>query len=155
MIFHQTNDSERCNISPKFFRFVSGVKKQKHFFQCLRLRGCVVEEECCVLSGLIPGSFYRFRIVAFSKNGMISDPGPESDPIFLGQQNEDEIFGLPGGNYPKEAIYGIPGRIHHVGSARKSKFFGSDPHMELISGKLSKLLANESKQVIFLSALLF
>ncbi len=33
---------------------------------------------------------------------MVSEPGPESDPIFLGTPVEDEVFGLPSGNYPKE-----------------------------------------------------
>lgn len=67
---------------------------------------------------------------------MISKPGPESDSIFLGQQMEDEVFGLPGGNYPHDLCYRTwnAGRLHHVGSARSSKMFGSNPQIDLIAG---------------------
>ena len=31
----------------------------------------------------------------------LSGPSGESDSVFLGEPPEDELFGLPGGNYPK------------------------------------------------------
>lgn len=60
------------------------------------LRGCQVTEKSCVIAGLIPGSRYRFRVFAISKQGEVSEPSEESEPLFLGIPNEDEVFGLPG-----------------------------------------------------------
>ena len=45
---------------------------------------------------------FHSRIRAVTKNGVVSEPGPHSVPVFLGDPIEDEVFGLPGGNYPKE-----------------------------------------------------
>ena len=55
----------------------------------------------CQLTDLFPGSFYRFRIRTACKSG-ISEPSKATERIFIGRPQEDELFGLPGGNYPKE-----------------------------------------------------
>ena len=69
----------------------------------------------CTLKDLIPGSYYRFRIRSVCKSG-ISEPSKPSERIFIGRPLEDEVFGLPGGNYPKER----PSRsLHHYGTSRK------------------------------------
>ena len=84
---------------------------QNHF----RLRGCIVRDSNCVLSDLIPGSYYRFRVRAVTKNGIVSEPGPESEPIFLGAPLEDEVFGLPGINAIKHFL-ALTSKIYNIES---------------------------------------
>ena len=74
------------------------------------------------------------RIRAVTKNGVVSEPGAHSMPVFLGDPVEDEVFGLPGGNYPKEVGGNGSGkRLHHFGSSRNSKHFGSYSHLDFAS----------------------
>jgi len=69
-----------------------------------------------------------------TKTGTVSEPGPESEPVFLGTPLEDEVFGLPGNNYPKETS---GGRLVHFGSCRNSKHFGSYSNLDFPSGNLN------------------
>lgn len=72
---------------------------------------------------LFPGSYYRFRIKSVSKNG-ISEPSKPSERVFIGRPLEDELFGLPGGNYPKERHTNK--NLFHVGPGiRNSKRYSS------------------------------
>ena len=50
---------------------------------------------------LVPGSYYKFRVRTHTESLGLSAPSGESDSMFLGEPPEDELFGLPGGNYPK------------------------------------------------------
>ena len=50
---------------------------------------------------LVPGSYYKFRVRTHTESLGLSAPSGESDSVFLGEPPEDELFGLPGGNYPK------------------------------------------------------
>ena len=73
------------------------------------LKGCITNDLTCMVVDLIPGSYYRFRVRTINDDG-VSEPSPVSEPIFLGAPIEDEVFGLPGGNYPKENHGGPGGR---------------------------------------------
>ena len=46
---------------------------------------------------------YQVRLANFrhTESLGLSGPSGESDSVFLGEPPEDELFGLPGGNYPK------------------------------------------------------
>lgn len=51
--------------------------------------------ECATrVTDLIPGSQYKFRVLAASMAG-ISDPSQESELVMIGQAAEDELFDLP------------------------------------------------------------
>ena len=72
----------------------------------------------CTLGDLFPGSYYRFRIRSVCKTG-ISQPSVPTERIFIGRPEEDEVFGLPGGNYPKD------GKNHFHYGIKSSKRFSS------------------------------
>jgi hypothetical protein len=60
----------------------------------LRMKTCL--DNVTVISDLIPGSKYKFRIMAASASG-ISEPSQESEEIMIGKPAEDELFDLPRG----------------------------------------------------------
>ena len=66
------------------------------------LKGRVTGDLEATVTDLIPGSYYRFRVRTVTETGT-SEPGAISEQVFLGAPVEDEVFGLPGGNYPKES----------------------------------------------------
>ena len=59
----------------------------------LRMKTC--KDPCTVVTDLIPGSKYKFRIMSASMAG-ISDPSHESEEVMIGAAPEDELFDLPG-----------------------------------------------------------
>lgn len=78
---------------------------------------------------MFPGSYYRFRVRTVCKSG-ISEPSKATDRIFIGRPQEDEVFGLPGGNYPKEQQAqkrgAVSKNLHQFGNnIRNSKRFSS------------------------------
>lgn len=82
------------------------------------LKGCLTKQLSCTLGDLFPGSYYRFRIRSVCKTG-ISQPSVPTERIFIGRPEEDEVFGLPGGNYPKD------GKNHFHYGIKSSKRFSS------------------------------
>lgn len=87
------------------------------------LKGRITSDLTCTIGDLVPGSYYRFRVRAVSDDG-VSEPGPESEPVFLGAPLEDEVFGLPGGNYPKENLNrnGMGrGRVFNYGNSKSTR----------------------------------
>jgi len=60
----------------------------------LRMKTCM--DSVTVIQDLIPGSKYKFRVMAASVTG-ISEPSPESEEIMIGKLAEDELFDLPRG----------------------------------------------------------
>ncbi len=110
-------------------------------------QGCITSETTCKLTDLFPGSYYGFRVRTLTKCGRISEPSPSSERVFIGTDNlrsshssrlyhflypcqgmplEDELFGLPGGNYPKERPSGKPGKLFQYGTGiRNSKRYSS------------------------------
>jgi len=58
----------------------------------LRMKTCI--DNVTVMSDLIPGSKYKFRVMAASISG-ISEPSEESEEIMIGKPAEDELFDLP------------------------------------------------------------
>ena len=85
------------------------------------LQGCLTKQLSCTLGDLFPGSYYRFRIRSVCKTG-ISQPSEPTERIFIGRPEEDEVFGLPGGNYPKE--HQKQNNLFHYG-IKSSKRFSS------------------------------
>lgn len=69
----------------------------------LWLKGSTCSNTHCVLQDLVPGSYYKFRVRIHTRFGL-SDPSPESELVLIGTPPEDELFGLPGGNYPKTLL---------------------------------------------------
>ena len=96
------------------------------------LKGRVTSDLKCTIGDLVPGSYYRFRVRTVTDDG-VSEPGPQSEPVFLGAPVEDEVFGLPGGNYPKESMnrngFGR-GRVHNYGNSKPSRRQRSWDHLD-------------------------
>lgn len=87
------------------------------------LKGRITKELTCTIGDLVPGSYYRFRVCTVTGDG-ISEPGPSSEAVFLGAPVEDEVFGLPGGNYPKESSRRTGptrGRLFNYGNSKPSR----------------------------------
>jgi len=59
----------------------------------LRMKTC--KDPYTMVTDLIPGSKYKFRIMSASMAG-ISDPSKESEEVMIGAVAEDELFDLPG-----------------------------------------------------------
>lgn len=59
----------------------------------LRMKTC--KDPHTIVTDLIPGSKYKFRIMSASMAG-ISDPSQESEEVMIGAVAEDELFDLPG-----------------------------------------------------------
>ena len=90
------------------------------------LQGCLTKQLSCTLGDLFPGSYYRFRIRSVCKTG-ISEPSKPTERIFIGRPEEDEVFGLPGGNYPKEggkheSRRGANSNLFHYGIKGSKRF---------------------------------
>ena len=87
----------------------------------------------CTIGDLVPGSYYKFRVRTVTDDG-VSEPGPESEQVFLGAPVEDEVFGLPGGNYPKEGLnrngIGGRGRVFNYGNSKPSRRQRSFDHLD-------------------------
>ena len=96
------------------------------------LKGRVTSDLKCTIGDLVPGSYYRFRVRTVTDDG-VSEPGPQSEPVFLGAPVEDEVFGLPGGNYPKESMnrngFGR-GRVHTFSNSKPSRRQRSWDHLD-------------------------
>jgi hypothetical protein len=67
----------------------------------LWLKGKTCKQPSCTLTDLVPGSYYKFRVRTHTSGGGLSAPSTQTESIFIGQPQEDEIFGLPGENYSK------------------------------------------------------
>ncbi|XP_023325298.1 titin isoform X2 [Eurytemora carolleeae] len=67
----------------------------------LRMKTCL--DTVTVITDLIPGSKYKFRIMAASISG-ISEASPESEEIMIGKVAEDELFDLPARGRPTRQI---------------------------------------------------
>ena len=96
------------------------------------LKGRITSDLKCTIGDLVPGSYYRFRVCTVTDDG-VSEPGPESEPVFLGAPVEDEVFGLPGGNYPKESLNrnGVGrGRVFNYGNSKPSRRQRSWDHLD-------------------------
>jgi hypothetical protein len=97
------------------------------------LKGRITSDLKCTIGDLVPGSYYRFRVCTVTDDG-VSEPGPESEPVFLGAPVEDEVFGLPGGNYPKEGLnrngIGGRGRVFNYGNSKPSRRQRSYDHLD-------------------------
>jgi len=74
----------------------------------LRMKTCLDTDT--VVTDLIPGSKYKFRIMSASIAG-ISEPSPETEEVMIGTAPEDELFDLPG--------KGRQGRRRMLGGTRK------------------------------------
>jgi len=59
----------------------------------LRMKTC--KDPHTIVTDLIPGSKYKFRIMSATMAG-ISDPSKESEEVMIGAAAEDELFDLPG-----------------------------------------------------------
>ena len=90
----------------------------------LCFQGCLTKQLSCQLKDLFPGSYYRFRVRSVCKSG-ISQPSKATDRIFIGRPQEDEVFGLPGGNYPKEMTHQSRNLFQYGSGIKHSKKFSS------------------------------
>ena len=90
----------------------------------LCFQGCLTKQLSCQLKDLFPGSYYRFRVRTVCKSG-ISEPSNATDRIFIGRPQEDEVFGLPGGNYPKEMTHQSRNLFQYGSGIKHSKKFSS------------------------------
>jgi len=88
------------------------------------LKGSLTKQLSCKLTDLFPGSYYRFRVRTVCKSG-ISEPSIATDRIFIGRPQEDEVFGLPGGNYPKEMGHQSRNLFQYGSGIKHSKKFSS------------------------------
>ena len=97
------------------------------------LKGRLTSDLKCTIGDLVPGSYYKFRVRTVTDDG-VSEPGPESEQVFLGAPVEDEVFGLPGGNYPKEGLnrngIGGRGRVFNYGNSKPSRRQRSFDHLD-------------------------
>ena len=94
------------------------------------LKGRITSDLKCTIGDLVPGSYYRFRVRTVTDDG-VSEAGPESEPVFLGAPVEDEVFGLPGGNYPKEGLNrNGRGRVFNYGHSKPSRRQRSYDHLD-------------------------
>jgi len=74
----------------------------------LRMKTCL--DTNTVITDLIPGSKYKFRVMSASIAG-ISEASPESEEVMIGSAPEDELFDLPRGRQPGRRAPGLPRKM--------------------------------------------
>jgi len=74
----------------------------------LRMKTCL--DTNTVITDLIPGSKYKFRVMSASIAG-ISEASPQSEEVMIGSAPEDELFDLPRGRQPGRRPPGLPRKM--------------------------------------------